>query len=62
MSKEEIKYEINKMLDQFSDKALEEPLTFLKQLGPTDTAACQDSNDLQKILSEDHQLLEKLAK
>jgi hypothetical protein len=41
---------------------LEELLTFLKQLGPTDTAACQDSNDLQKILSEDHQLLEKLAK
>jgi len=62
MSKDEIKYEINKVLDQFSDKALEELLTFLKQLGPKDSAGFQNSNDLQKILSEDHQLLEKLAK
>jgi len=62
MSKEEIKYEINKVLDQFSDKALEDLLTFLKQLGSKDSAALQSSNDLQKILSEDHQLLEKLAK
>ena len=62
MSKEEIKYEINKVLDQFSDKALEELLTFLKQLGSTNSAALQNSNDLQKILTEDHQLLEKLAK
>ena len=62
MSKEEIKDEINKVLDEFSDKALEELLTFLKQLGSKDSAALQSSNDLQKILSEDHQLLEKLAK
>ena len=62
MSKEEIKHEINKVLDQFSDKALENLLTFLKQLESTNNAALQSSNDLQKILSEDHQLLEKLAK
>jgi len=62
MSKEEIKYEINKVLDQFSDKALEDLLTFLKQLGSKDSDALQSSSDLQKILSEDHQLLEKLAK
>jgi hypothetical protein len=62
MSKDEIKYEINKFLDQFSDKALEELLTFLKQLGSKDSAAFQSPNDLQKILSEDQQLLEKLAK
>ena len=62
MSKEEIKDEINKVLDEFSDKALEELLTFLKQLGSKDSAALKNSNDLQKILSEDHQLLEKLAK
>ena len=46
MSKEEIKYEINKVLDQFSDKALEDLLTFLKQLGSKDSAALQSSNDL----------------
>ena len=62
MSKEELKYEINKVLDQFSDKALEELLTFLKNLGSTNSAALQNSNELQKILSEDYQLLEKLAK
>ena len=62
MSKEEIKYEINKVLDQFSDKALEELLIFLKNLGSANSAALQNSNDLQKILSEDYQLLEKLAK
>jgi hypothetical protein len=62
MSKEEIKHEINKVLDQFSDQALEELLTFLKQLESTHSAALSSSNDLQKIISEDHQLLEKLAK
>jgi len=62
MSKEEIKYEINKVLDQFSDSALEKLLTFLKNLGSTNSAALQNSNDLQKILSEDYQLLEKIAK
>jgi len=62
MSKEEIKYEINKVLDQFSDKALEELLTFVRLLGSPDSAALQNSSDLQKILSQDHQLLEKPAK
>ena len=61
MSKDEIKYEINKVLDHFSDKALEELLNFLKQLEPTSSTAFLSSNDLQKILSEDQQLLEKLA-
>lgn len=32
MSKEEIKSEINKVLDHFSDKALHELLRFLKEL------------------------------
>jgi len=32
MSKEEIKTEINKVLDHFSDKALSELLLFLKEL------------------------------
>ena len=61
MSKDEIKYEINKVLDHFSDEALEELLNFLKQLGPGNNDAFLNSNELQKILSEDKQLLEKLA-
>ena len=60
MSKDEIKYEINKVLDDFSDKALEELLTFLRQLKPANNVTLS-SDQLQKILSEDKQLLEKLA-
>ena len=61
MSKDEIKYEINRVLDNFSDQALEELLTFLKQLESRNDNAFLNSSDLQKILSEDKQLLEKLA-
>ena len=61
MSKDEIKYEINRVLDNFSDQALEELLTFLKQLESRNGNAFLNSSDLQKILSEDKQLLEKLA-
>jgi hypothetical protein len=60
MSKEEIKYEINKVLDNFSDKALEELLLFLKELDSK-----RDDNSfsspLTKILEEDSQLLVRLA-
>lgn len=61
MSKEEIKYEINKVLDHFSDKALEELLSFLKELDAKHT-----NNSflapLKKILEEDSALLARLAK
>lgn len=61
MSKDDIKSEINQVLDHFSDQALEGLLTFLKQLDSSNTITVLSSNDLQKILSEDKQLLEKLA-
>jgi len=61
MSKDEIKYEINRVLDHFSDQALAELLTFLKQLESRNNNTFLSSRDLQKILSEDKQLLEKLA-
>ena len=61
MSKDEIKYEINRVLDHFSDQALAELLTFLKQLESRNSNTFLSSGDLQKILSEDKQLLEKLA-
>ena len=60
MSKDQLKYEINKVLDQFSDSALEELLSFLKQLESSDLIS--NSSNLKKILSEDKQLLEKLAR
>jgi len=61
MSKDEIKYEINKLLDHFSDKALEELLSFLQQLEASNNSTLSNPNALHKILSEDKQLLDKLA-
>lgn len=62
MSKEEIKYEINKVLDQLPDKTLQEILTFLKSVGIEQAFSLADRAALDKILSEDKELLEKLAK
>ena len=61
MSKEEIKYEINRVLDQFSHKSLEDLLSFLKNVEKKDPSLF-DSNLLDKVLTEDKQLLQKLAK
>jgi len=61
MSKDQIKYEINKVLDKFSNDALEELLSFLKQLEKNGTQPAVNSDLLQKILSEDKELLQRLA-
>ena len=61
MSKDEIKYEINKVLDRFSDKSLEELLAFLKGIDDKHRSTIFNSDTLQKILSEDKDLLQKLA-
>jgi hypothetical protein len=60
MSKEEIKYEISKVLDHFSDKVLGELLAFLKELD-TKGVKTSFSSSLSKIISEDKRLLAKLA-
>ena len=60
MSKDEIKYEINKVLDNFSDKSLEDLLSFLKAI-ETKESAIFAPGALKKILSEDKNLLQKLA-
>jgi hypothetical protein len=61
MSKEEIKYEISKVLDHFSDKALGELLAFLKELDTKKDVKIPLTSSLNKILSEDKELLAKLA-
>lgn len=61
MSKEEIKYEIVKVLDQFSDKALAELLAFLKELDSRNRVDSIINSSLNKILAEDKELLAKLA-
>jgi hypothetical protein len=63
MSKDEIKYEINKVLDSMPDKALEDLLSFLKTIESRTTSSTTSKNDfLERILAEDRELLEKLAK
>ena len=61
MSKEEIKYEISKVLDHFSDKALAELLAFLKELDTKKESTINGNSSLNKILTEDKELLAKLA-
>ena len=61
MSKEEIKYEISKVLDHFSDKALAELLAFLKELDTKTESTISANSTLNKILTEDKELLSKLA-
>jgi hypothetical protein len=59
MSKDQIKLEINKVLDHLSDQALEDVLNLLKKL---DKKTVESNADLlHKIISEDKKLLARLA-
>ena len=62
MSKDEIKSEINKVLDRFSDKTLSDLLSFLKNIENNQSISVLDISTLRKILTEDEDLLKKLAK
>lgn len=62
MSKDEIKSEINKVLDRFSDKTLSDLLSFLKNIENNQSITLLDKTTLEKILTEDDDLLKKLAK
>jgi hypothetical protein len=58
----EIKNEIHKVLDQVPEDALPDVLGFLKELQVHSSDKIKLTNNLKKILSEDRELLEKLAK
>ena len=62
MSKEEIKHEINKILDHLSDKTLQDILALLKSIENKQAFSLLDQTTLNRILTEDKDLLEKLAK
>ena len=62
MSKNEVKEQINKVLDNVSDEALESILNYLKELISKSETDLILSNNLNKILSEDKEVLERLAK
>ena len=62
MSKDEIKTEINKVLDQFSDKTLEGLLSFLKKIEDKYSDSIFNNKTLDKFLNEDKDLLDRLEK
>jgi hypothetical protein len=61
MSTNEIKKEINKVLDHFSNEALGELLKLLKELDEKNDRKLSSSVLLNRILEEDKDLLAKLA-
>ena len=62
MSKNEIKEEINKVLDRAPDEVLESILDYLKELLSTDSSKSILTNNLNTILHEDKEVLDKLSK
>jgi hypothetical protein len=62
MSKEEVKEQINKVLDKVPDDALENILSYLELLLSKSESELKIINNFNKILSQDKEVLEKLAK
>jgi hypothetical protein len=61
MTSIEIKTEIQKVIDQVPDEMLEDVLNFLRDLQRKSTDQIKLASNLRKIISEDRELLEKLA-
>ncbi|GAO45360.1 hypothetical protein [Flavihumibacter petaseus] len=61
MSKEDIKQEIYRELDSFSENTLQDVLTYLRNLRPQEHISLFSGDHLNKLLSEDRELLQRLA-
>ena len=61
MTKQQIKSEIQKALDQVPESVLQDILDFLIDIQTKTTDQVEMSRHLKKILKEDKELLEKLA-
>ena len=62
MSREEIKSAISEQMDNTPDAVLNEILDYLQTVKGESTASIQLSQNLRTILSEDKELLQRLAK
>lgn len=62
MKRDNIKTEINKIIDKVPDDMLEDIYTILKDFADKNPDTIKLSHNLNKILSEDKGLLERLAK
>lgn len=61
MSREEVKTAINQLLDNTPEEVLTEVLAYLKSVEGKSTHSVSLSQNLRTILSEDKELLERLA-
>jgi uncharacterized protein YeeX (DUF496 family) len=61
MKTDEIKTEIHKVIDRIPDNVLQDILDYLKQLQDISQSKHDLSKNLKLILTEDRELLEKLA-
>ncbi len=61
MTKTQIQSEIQKVLDSVPESILQDVLDFLKELQAQPVDKVKLTNNLRQILSEDKELLEKLA-
>ena len=61
MSREEVKTAIYQLLDETSEQVLKEVFDYLKSVQGKPTEAVTLSQHLRKILTEDKELLERLA-
>ena len=62
MSTEEIKSEINGVLDQLTNESLEEVLRLVKLFKEKNSSTIFDPAKINMILSRDKELLQKLAR
>lgn len=62
MSREEVKTAINQLLEDTPAEALQEVLDYLKSVQGKPAQSLSLSHNLRTILSEDKELLERLAK
>jgi len=62
MTTQQIKSEIQKTLDNIPDVVLQDILDYLKNIQGKTTNQIEMSRNLRQILTEDKELLEKLAK
>ncbi|MBN8568574.1 MAG: hypothetical protein J0M18_02995 [Ignavibacteria bacterium] len=62
MSGQELKSEIQHVLDEMPEEILEDVLQYMKSIRNISHQKLQMSSNLKKILQEDKELLQKLAK
>lgn len=62
MTRSELRNEIQKVINNVPENILEDVLDFLKELQEQPVDKIKLANNLRQILSEDKEILEKLAK